>query len=416
MAPNARKGRGKRKGGVNSFTDSPLRESYDLVSTAASASTKANVKLARRVLKEYCAVKRAPDPKSVTPESSKLILNLLADYCKFGTADALKNDSMGALAQGLRHVYCEEGHTKTFQYDGSACKASGNPLIGNPDLQALRKAHRVHLAHLGFVTLRSRPITAANICDLAEKFWYGRGKVTAAPDVLLHAILVVGLNLGLRYDEIKKLKVQNVSVGSGGCTLTLLESIKNSTVHRTYQLRDWFGNSALRFSYFMDPFLALYSWLTLRGSSPGPLFCDVNKTRNGWVIDTKAPWSSKKFTEFFRGQLSSIGVGSGDLALYSGHSIKRGSVQLYRSLGLRDEAIMEIIQMSGYQAYSNYCAAYNDCAPPELPRFNSVKEYVRHAETICEESEQIYGKDDFAKFLEHVHTGLVSNDVDSDSI
>lgn len=100
--------------------------------------------------------------------------------------------------------------------------------------------------------------------------------------------------------------------------------------------------------------------------------------------------------------------------MYSGLSIKRGSLQLNRALGLRDEAIMEIIQMCGYQAYANYCVAYNDCAPPERPRFSSFKEYVRHAETIREESEQIYGKDDSAKFLEHVHNGLSSNDVDKD--
>ena len=46
--------------------------------------------------------------------------------------------------------------------------------------------------------------------------------------------------------------------------------------------------------------------------------------------------------------------------------------------------------------------------------FNSVNEYVRHAETICEESEQVYGKEEFAKFLEHVHTGLSSNDEGKD--
>lgn len=101
--------------------------------------------------------------------------------------------------------------------------------------------------------------------------------------------------------------------------------------------------------------------------------------------------------------------------MYSGNSIKRGSVQLYRSLGLPDVAIMEIIQMSGRQAYANCCAAYNDCVPQELPRFNSVKEYVCHAGTICEEYEHIRGKDNFAKFLKHVHTGPSSNDVDKDS-
>ena len=57
------------------------------------------------------------------------------------------------------------------------------------------------------------------------------------------------------------------------------------------------------------------------------------------------------------------------MGMYSGHSIKRGSVQLYRALGIRDDEIMEIVQMSGYQAFANYCAAYNYCAPPELSRF-----------------------------------------------
>ena len=65
----------------------------------------------------------------------------------------------------------------------------------------------------------------------------------------------------------------------------------------------------------MDAFLASFSWLTLRGSSPGSLFCYVNETGSGWVIDTKAPWSSKKFTEIFRGRFSPIGVGSGDLGI-----------------------------------------------------------------------------------------------------
>ncbi len=40
--------------------------------------------------------------------------------------------------------------------------------------------------------------------------------------------------------------------------------------------------------------------------------------------------------------------------MYSGHSINREAVQLYRSLNLRDEQIMEIVQMKGSHAYANY--------------------------------------------------------------
>lgn len=69
--------------------------------------------------------------------------------------------------------------------------------------------------------------------------------------------------------------------------------------------------------------------------------------------------------------------------MYSGHSIKRGSVQLYRSIGYRDEHIMQKVQMTGQRAYANYCAAYKDLAPQELPRFSNVEEYIKHAESIA---------------------------------
>ena len=106
MSLNAGKGKGKKKASGNAFTNGPLRESYDLLSTAASSSTKANVKMARRLLKEYSELKSAPDPHRVALESSKRILNLLVDYCRLRTADALKNDSMEALAKGPRLFYC----------------------------------------------------------------------------------------------------------------------------------------------------------------------------------------------------------------------------------------------------------------------------------------------------------------------
>ena len=136
----------------------------------------------------------------------------------------------------------------------------------------------------------------------------------------------------------------------------------------------------------MDPFTAMFSWLVIRGSNPGPLFCEVKKTASGFKLDTTKQLSSINFVAFFRDRLAKIGIGQGDLNMYSGHSIKRGAVQLYLSIGLRDENIMQRVQMTGQHAYTNYCAAYNDCAPRELPRFPSVEDHISHAQRISNEA------------------------------
>ena len=131
----------------------------------------------------------------------------------------------------------------------------------------------------------------------------------------------------------------------------------------------------------------------------GPLFCDVTDTRAGEILHTGKGLSSSKFTKLLRNRLETIGIGNADVIMYSGHSIKRGAVQLYRSLNMRDEQIMEIIQMKGPHAYANYCAAYNDCAPPSLPRFSSWKSYVKHAETIGMEQNLVYDQDEYDEFV-----------------
>lgn len=88
--------------------------------------------------------------------------------------------------------------------------------------------------------------------------------------------------------------------------------------------------------------------------------------------------------------------------MFSGHSIKRGSVQLYRSLGIRDESVMEIIQMKGHHAYSNYTAAYSDCVPVDLPRFANVRDFINHADTVAKETDWVHDPQAFQDFLENV--------------
>ncbi len=55
----------------------------------------------------------------------------------------------------------------------------------------MRRAHRIHFAHLGIGAISARLLTVAIVCDHAAKFWY-RGN---DEEILLHAIFVVELNL-----------------------------------------------------------------------------------------------------------------------------------------------------------------------------------------------------------------------------
>lgn len=128
----------------------------------------------------------------------------------------------------------------------------------------------------------------------------------------------------------------------------------------------------------------------------------MSQTRAGQIIETRKVLTAKKFKDFLRVRLLDIGVGRADTIEYTGHSLKRGSVQLYRSLNLRDEQVTETIQMKGPHAYANCCAAYNDCAPPNLPCFSSASNYIAHAEKIATESDWIHDSDAFEEFMKEI--------------
>ncbi len=98
-------------------------------------------------------------------------------------------------------------------------------------------------------------------------------------------------------------------------------------------------------------------------------------------------------------RLLTIGIGPRDVLIYSGHSTKRGSVQLFRSLGIRDEFVMQRDQMIGARAYANYCEAYNDCRPEDLPIFSSAEKYLEHAKHMMEQKEILLDEQAFPNFL-----------------
>lgn len=134
----------------------------------------------------------------------------------------------------------------------------------------------------------------------------------------------------------------------------------------------------------MDPLVAIPSWLCITENGNGHVSCNITTTVIGYTkINCENAWRRTPFWDFLRMMLKSIGVGSCFFEPYSGQSIKVGHLQLYRSLGIRDEMAMEIIQMSGNYAYLHNRVAYNDCALAEIPRFTTISECFRHGEQIC---------------------------------
>ena len=146
--------------------------------------------------------------------------------------------------------------------------AYGYPLINNRDIALIRKTHRVHLAKYGNLSIKAKPLTAYLVAELADKFSYTKD-VAYIP---LHAIILAELNLGLRYDEITKLHAELLSVTSGGIDVTLRQIIKTSSLQRDYSFQGWPGNSILHLFLYFVHFVALPSWLAIRGTADGPLF------------------------------------------------------------------------------------------------------------------------------------------------
>ncbi len=108
---------------------------------------------------------------------------------------------------------------------------------------------------------------------------------------------------------------------TGICQIT--GAIKSSTVQRDYKIREWPGNTDMRKSLLMDPFVAMLSWMCTRENTDEYLFSDVNE-KGTMRYDT--PWSNSDFTTFFRLRLPMCGVGKDDVIMYTGNCIKRGCV------------------------------------------------------------------------------------------
>jgi hypothetical protein len=331
------------------------RSTAEMVGVSASRASAANERRARCLLAIRASSMGANDPDEVSAQSSNFVLNILYSYVKMDHIDCEKilgKDAMGAMIQGLQMCYDNAGHTSNWQV-GPDGTASGNPLRGNIDVSRLRKAHRAKLAEIGRTSKRATPITEEHVCKhfamivdaIPSTYDTSNGADDACSDVrpwALHAIWLIGLHCGLRYDELSKLKFEGTSFGEH-IRITLPLRTKNSLSFKEYEFIDW-PTPELASCHGMDPTLALCLWLKHRGDGNGHLFCSI---ANSGRLDYNNPWDSKKFIEYMRSRLHLIGEGQANLAIFSSHSIKRGAVQLYRKIGMSDQWIMRRINMVG---------------------------------------------------------------------
>lgn len=71
----------------------------------------------KEVLKDFCPKTGYNDAETICESSSTMILNLLSKYCRYGTREALSDDTMGASIQGLRACYVGKGHKGPWTVD-----------------------------------------------------------------------------------------------------------------------------------------------------------------------------------------------------------------------------------------------------------------------------------------------------------
>ncbi len=129
---------------------------------------------AKKQLSKYAQKMKANDPVEVNPSSGTFVLYLIYEYWNMCTVNSKEDNTVTGFIHGLRIVYQEAGHTTNWFANKKDRTAHGNPLTANPELAALRSAHRVFLARNNMMKLRKRPLSVSHVCGHAKKFWFGK--------------------------------------------------------------------------------------------------------------------------------------------------------------------------------------------------------------------------------------------------
>lgn len=116
-------------------------------------------------------------------------------------------------------------------------------------------------------------------------------------------------------------------------------------------------------------------------------------------------WRNKKFVDFLRLRLGDVGVPASETGLYTGHSLKRGGVQVMRSLGVKDLSIMKWFGMTGQSSYLRYTELCNAMAIEGVPDFCSSSYQPSHVRARADREQPFYD-DPFESVVEWIRNGL----------
>lgn len=381
----------------------PLVDLVELEFKQLSKSMRDKIARAEVLIRTAATQHQRPDPQRVNSQSSNLVLSILWVYTGLDTAtsadDAKAYATFSTMISACRWVYDLAGHRTSWvvlSLPDGATHATGNPARDNAEVASLRKSVRKHLSMLKKSPKSTKALTAELVLSRFERFVGEKNDAGFIDrrDLAVHAISVLSMNLGLRYDEVKKIEMGTVTATLTCLSFAITERSKNHTETKEYQARAWPGELAKAAG--MDPFLAVLLWIDVRGDHSGPLFCEVIGDDIGQYLNFGKSWPVDRYCHHLRKRAMDAGWSERDANCITGHSGKRGCVQLYRLLGVSDTEIMELCMMASLQAYMRYCELSEASSRRDLPKFRDHQSFMAHARELeeCREYAESDGESD----------------------
>lgn len=371
-----------------------LRSVAELTNLAVSKSSRQNL---QRVdaggfhdFEKYSIKHGGGEPRIISTRSPAIVSNFLADISNMTALEMYRTkarngesvpadppklrsiDTLNGYIQGLQMLFVKHGHIGNFIVDPISGKARGNPTEAEEiSLVKFRRRYRALLAEMGLINPKqASPLGVEELLSLCK---YVSENIIL--DAEMQALCLVGTNLLLRFDEVSKLRMECITLyqDSPKMKIMLKDKCKNSTYCREYTVEPWGGE--LAGSLKLDPCFALIRWILIRGDVPGYLFCSItgkDKIIAGKQVDEEV------FQTWMRKGLVSCGESLENVASFRLHSIKRGGVKIWKSLGRHDSWIMRRMHSTGFSAYQRYAFNNRGALPTAIPEFCTMEALQRY--------------------------------------